>query len=250
MHQKASKGISTAELKARTSDDSGGEKEGRKQQGRISARSTQHIQLFKAEDANVHSTRPRNDCRAMFSLLRFCATAALMTAADGFGLRPGPAKRIASKGSPLVDEALDCYPFVIKPEERAGLAGTFNEMARLYGDEAALDFVKTMPQVRPVLGNNIMRLRQHPVLSDIPQTLKFNKENFEPCLDSWSEQFTLKKAQSMVRRNPGLLGVRPETTDDAEASMLFSYIVAYTRPLPKIIGVGGLLAIATAGINQ
>lgn len=54
----------------------------------------------------------------------------------------------------------------------------------------------------------------------------------------------------MVRRNPGLLGVRPETTDDAEASMLFSYIVAYTRPLPKIIGVGGLLAIATAGINQ
>lgn len=227
MHQKASKGISTAELKARTSDDSGGEKEGRKQQGRISARSTQHIQLFKAEDANVHSTRPRNDCRAMFSLLRFCATAALMTAADGFGLRPGPAKRIASKGSPLVDEALDCYPFVIKPEERAGLAGTFNEMARLYGDEAALDFVKTMPQ-----------------------TLKFNKENFEPCLDSWSEQFTLKKAQSMVRRNPGLLGVRPETTDDAEASMLFSYIVAYTRPLPKIIGVGGLLAIATAGINQ
>lgn len=153
MHQKASKGISTAELKARTSDDSGGEKEGRKQQGRISARSTQHIQLFKAEDANVHSTRPRNDCRAMFSLLRFCATAALMTAADGFGLRPGPAKRIASKGSPLVDEALDCYPFVIKPEERAGLAGTFNEMARLYGDEAALDFVKTMPQVRPVLGN-------------------------------------------------------------------------------------------------
>jgi len=185
----------------------------------------------------------------MFNILRLCATAAaLITAADGFGLRPGPAKKIASKGSPLVDEALDCYPFVIKPEEKAGLAGTFNEMARLYGDETALDFVKTMPQVCPVLGN--IQTGTASYLNNIPQTLKFNKDNFEPCLDSWSEQFTLERAQSMVRRNPGLLGVRPETTDDAEASMLFSYIVAYTRPLPKIIGVAGLLAIATAGIIQ
>jgi len=88
----------------------------------------------------------------MFHIRRLCATAALITAADGFGLRPGPAKKNASKGSPLVDEALDCYPFVIKPDEKSALAGTFNEMARLYGDEAALDFVKTMPQVCPVLG--------------------------------------------------------------------------------------------------
>ena len=88
----------------------------------------------------------------MFHIRRLCATAALITAADGFGLRPGPAKKNASKGSPLVDEALDFYPFVIKPGEKSALAGTFNEMARLYGDEAALDFVKTMPQVRPVLG--------------------------------------------------------------------------------------------------
>lgn len=99
-------------------------------------------------------------------------------------------------------------------------------MARLYGDKEALEMVKICPQ-----------------------TLKFKRENFQRCLDSWEEQFGLEKAQAMVLRNPGLLGIRPEQTDGAESSMVFSYIVALTRPLPKIIAAGGLLAILTAGMR-
>ena len=36
--------------------------------------------------------------------------------------------------------------------------------------------------------------------------------------------------------NPGLLGIRQEQADGAEACMAFSYVIAATRPLPKIIG--------------
>ena len=65
------------------------------------------------------------------------AALVLATAADGFGLggsrgRAGAAKKVAS--SPLLDEALASYPYVIKDEERARLVGNFNELARIYGD--------------------------------------------------------------------------------------------------------------------
>ena len=83
----------------------------------------------------------------------------------------------------------------------------------------------------------------------LPMTLQFKRENFADCLDSWEEQFGLEKAQEMVLRNPGLLGVRPEQTDSAESAMFFSYVVAVTRPLPNIIAAGGLLAILTAGLR-
>ena len=53
----------------------------------------------------------------------------------------------------------------------------------------------------------------------------------------------------MVCRNPDLPGIRPEQTDGAEACMAFFYVIAATRPLPKIIGVALLLAILTAGLR-
>jgi hypothetical protein len=135
--------------------------------------------------------------------------------------------RTTKNTSPLLEEALSAYPYKFKSDaDKFDKSQTFNEMARLYGDKEALEMVKICPQ-----------------------TLKFKRENFQRCLDSWEEQFGLEKAQAMVLRNPGLLGIRPEQTDGAESSMVFSYIVALTRPLPKIIAAGGLLAILTAGMR-
>ena len=106
-------------------------------------------------------------------------------------------------------------------QEKASLA--FNELARLYGDKEALAMVKLESRV-----------------------LVFNSDNYEPCLDAWTEQFGLEAAQGMVGRNPNLLAVRPSLAQKpAEDSMVFSYIIAVSRPLPKVIGVALLLSIAT-----
>lgn len=142
------------------------------------------------------------------------------------------------KASPLLDEALNAYPFQFQPEKavdptlyaavtQSQATTTFNELARLYGDDEALTMVKVQPNI-----------------------LTFNSKYFAPCLDAWTDQFGLESAQAMVRRNPGLLGVNPILAKEpAEASMALSYVVAVTRPLPKLIGVGLLLAIATAGLR-
>jgi hypothetical protein len=54
----------------------------------------------------------------------------------------------------------------------------------------------------------------------------------------------------MVLRNPGLLAVSPVLArEPAEATMALSYVIAATRPLPKIMAVAGILAIATAGMR-
>lgn len=143
-----------------------------------------------------------------------------------FGTSRGSSTR-PSKNSPLLEEALSAYPYQFKSDaDKTEKSQTFNEIARLYGDSEALEMVKICPQ-----------------------TLKFKRENFQPCLDSWEEQFGLEKAQAMVLRNPGLLGIRPEQTDGAESSMFFSYVVAVTRPLPKVVAVLGLLAILTGGMR-
>lgn len=148
-----------------------------------------------------------------------------------FGAKQKTAPSKAS--SPLLEEALSAYPFKFRPENeaksgtKASCTAAFNELARLYGDEAALNMVTLMPGA-----------------------LKFNTDNFAPCLDAWTEQFGLESAQGMVGRNPGLLGVSlREAEAPAEASMALSYVVAATRPLPKILALGLVVAIATAGFR-
>ena len=148
--------------------------------------------------------------------------AAASLAAFRFG--GGGAKKSSAKMSPFAEEALASYPLKFRPEDEAKDAPgrpkicttksqalkTFNEMARLYGDERALKMVKILPQ-----------------------TLTFNSANFEACLNSWTEQFELEPAQKMVERNPGLLGVDPSlAAEPAEASMALSYLVFITRPSP------------------
>ena len=147
------------------------------------------------------------------------------------------------KSSPLVEEALGEYKFTFRPDnELPGTKGrpifstsekqareTFNELARLYGDQEALDMVKIQPMV-----------------------LCFQSKNFEPCLEAWTEQFGLEAAQAMVGRNPGLLGVSPQlAAQPAEASMGLSYIVAFTRPsIPKFVALLAILSLVSSTVNQ
>jgi hypothetical protein len=146
---------------------------------------------------------------------------------QGFGLGGGNKARrgaAAKPSSPLLEDALKGYPFV--NDDKTKLSSTFNELAKLYGDEEALGMVKIEPRV-----------------------LRFDAENFEPCLESWTEQFGLEKAQAMVKRNPGLLGVKPSLTEDADSSMYGSYVVAALRPSPISLAVWGVLLLSLLG-NQ
>ena len=172
----------------------------------------------------------------------------LWSAKAFFATKPSAASKV--KGSPFTEEAIAIYnknfPFGREPPKRSALVdfgmpnqdfdGTriksknpslkrltdispeqakksFNELARLYGDERALKMVKAQPIC-----------------------LAFDSTNFSPCLENWSNVFGLQAAQEMVVRNPGLLAVRAEEAAKAtDSTMVFSYIVAVTRP------IGGLL---------
>lgn len=89
------------------------------------------------------------------------------------------------------------------------LASTFNTIASIYGDEAALKMVKIQPSV-----------------------LAFEKSNFQPSLDAFGETFGYEESKEMVIRNPGLLGSSPASAAGADdLTMQLSYVVAFTRPI-------------------
>ena len=97
--------------------------------------------------------------------------------------------------------------FSRKNEEE--LASTFNTIASIYGDEAALKMVKIQPSV-----------------------LAFEKSNFQPSLDAFGETFGYEESKEMVIRNPGLLGSSPASAAGADdLTMQLSYVVAFTRPI-------------------
>jgi hypothetical protein len=109
-------------------------------------------------------------------------------------------KKVESTGKRLTDIS----------EEQA--KASFAQLAKLYGGERALD-----------------------VVTALPICLAFDSKLFAGSLKAWSEIFGPEEAKEMVRRNPGLLAVRP--TDAASATdttMKFSYLVAYTRPLGPV----------------
>lgn len=174
------------------------------------------------EQAATNTTIVMNPLIILVILTLFAAA----PPAQAFGLQS--AKRggkPSASSSPLLDDALESYPYVIKDDaDRSALSGNFNELARLYSDEGALAMVRIQPRA-----------------------LKFKRENFQLCLDSWEEQFGLEKAQGMVMRNPGLLGVKPDATKNAEASFFASYIIAATRPSPITLAVAVLLIIYFGG---
>jgi hypothetical protein len=164
-------------------------------------------------------------------LLALAATVlytALPTVVHGFGPVGGNKARrgsVAKSSSPVLEEALKSYPFI--NDDKTKLITNFNELARLYGDNESLEMVKVVPQV-----------------------LRFNSGNFEPCLKSWEEQFGLEKAQAMVRRNPSLLAIRPGQTKDADSSMYGSYLVAALRPSPLTLAAWGVVLLSVAGNKE
>lgn len=145
------------------------------------------------------------------------------------------------KGSPLADEALETYlkkyPADIKtvsfffeswgmPEsykapkskqsifsrKNEEIKATFNTIASIYGDEAALKMVKIQPSV-----------------------LAFEKDNFQPSLNAFGENFGYEESKEMVIRNPGLLGTKPANAATADnLTMQLSYVVEFTRPIGAV----------------
>ena len=103
------------------------------------------------------------------------------------------------------------------------LASTFNTIASIYGDEAALKMVKIQPSV-----------------------LAFEKSNFQPSLDAFGETFGYEESKEMVIRNPGLLGSSPASAAGADdLTMQLSYVVAFTRPIGALgpASIIGLLCV-------
>lgn len=96
---------------------------------------------------------------------------------------------------------------------RDQVRASFNVLASLYGDEQALGMVKALPIC-----------------------LAFNEDKFGPSLKAFSDVFGDDKAKAMVIRNPGLLAVTPSDAASAtEQTMIFSYIIGFTRPFGRVL---------------
>ena len=95
--------------------------------------------------------------------------------------------------------------------ERA--AQSFNVLVQLYGEQRAL----TMVQNQPIC-------------------LCFDSNQFKPALEAWTQIFGLEESQNMVARNPGLLAVKAEeASKSSDSTMIFSYIVGFTRPVGPLL---------------
>lgn len=104
---------------------------------------------------------------------------------------------------------------------------SFAALSKVYGEEEALEMTKIMPII-----------------------LTFDKQCFAPSYKEWSDIFGADEAKAMVLRNPGLLAVAPkEAATSTDQTMTFSYIVAYTRPLSKILLPGLLFLLVTPAIE-
>lgn len=125
-------------------------------------------------------------------------------------------KPAATPGKRLTD--------ITEPAARAA----FTELSKLYGTDDAL----TMVAAQPII-------------------LAFNSKLWKDSLNEWEQLFGLEKAQAMVVRNPGLLAVKPsDAATTTEQAIVFSYIVAYTRPFSKVLLPGLLFLLLTPAIEQ
>ena len=103
------------------------------------------------------------------------------------------------------------------------LKSNFQELAKVYGPDEALQMTK-----------------------DLPACLAFDKSNFKPSLVEFGKIFGEEEAKEMVKRNPGLLAIKPEDAAKSDdQTMKFSYVIAKTRPAGPFLlyGTLGLLSI-------
>ena len=107
--------------------------------------------------------------------------------------------------------------------ERA--AQSFNVLVQLYGEKRALSMVQTQPIC-----------------------LCFDSSQFKPALEAWTQIFGLEESQNMVARSPGLLAVKAEeASKSSDSTMIFSYIVGYTRPVgPPLLATMFFLLLTPA----
>lgn len=104
----------------------------------------------------------------------------------------------------------------------------FSELAKLYGAEEALE-----------------------ITNALPIALAFSSKNFGESLKEFSILFGEEKAKAMVVRNPGLLAINPTNAAKSnEQTMVFSYLVAWTRPFGKVLLPGVLFLLLTPLIEQ
>ena len=157
--------------------------------------------------------------------------------ASAFGVTPSSSSSsravstFLSMASPLADEALACYPYVFRASANAEkrtmmditkqqALTTFEELARLYGDERAVGMVKVQPLVLGLA----------------------NPDYFEPTFNTWSEIFGVDQTQAMVARNPNLLLVSPKSAEsDAIGAMGWSFVLWATRPVLAKVALAGYL---------
>lgn len=105
----------------------------------------------------------------------------------------------------------------------------FTEIARIYGEDEALQMVK-----------------------DLPYILAFNLSNFAENYKVYEDIFGDEAAKAMVQRNPGLLAVKAEDAarNTDEQTMAFSYLVSTFRPISDIAFPFLLLLLSTPAIEQ
>jgi hypothetical protein len=105
---------------------------------------------------------------------------------------------------------------------------TFNELAKLYGSNEAYDMVKALPII-----------------------LSFNKKQFAPSLQAMSIALgDPDRAKAIVQLNPGLLAITPiNAATVSEQTVVFSYLVGYTRPFGPILLPALLLALFSPAIE-
>jgi hypothetical protein len=137
-----------------------------------------------------------------------------------FGRPPVARSKRISLGMPIADiDGTPVFKSTSVPGKRltditeAQARATFNELAKCYGQDEALDMVKALPVC-----------------------LVFNKDGLGPSLKAFQEIFGEEQAKAMVSRNPGLLAVNPaDAATVTEQTMVFSYLVGYTRPLGPVL---------------
>lgn len=107
--------------------------------------------------------------------------------------------------------------FYADPQKRKK---AFQQIATLYGTEEALDMTRILPNI-----------------------LAFNADIFKPSLDEFATIFGEEEAKAMILRNPGLLAVKPvDAARSDDSTMVFSYIIAITRPAGAFL-LFGLLSL-------
>ena len=102
---------------------------------------------------------------------------------------------------------------------------TFLELCKVYEDDRALEMVKRQPLC-----------------------LAFDRTVFLESFRVWESKYGTEETKEMVKRNPGLLSITPEEAAKGnDQTMIFSYILEFTRPIgPLILGTMSFLLISPA----